>query len=394
MTFASARNYDTDGRLHVSRSNISKADVNPYLGAEIPGYQALGLQADKIYQMYRDPNELANAASTFERLPILFKHVPHKADSNLKDITIGTIGSNVAYDAPYLVADLSFWDATAIAAIESGEIKELSCSYRYVPVMEAGSADGVPYDGKMTQIEGNHLALVPVGRAGADVVVADEKPITTWKNHMSKHSKLGKALVAAICAASPVIAADSGALVKLLANADKKLDKPAAIKAILAMDADMKSDQLDNIIDAITDVEQDPKPTELAAGDDHPLKKFLGEKGFSADEIAHAMDLVEPKEDKVEAAMDSMRKELRQLRDAERDVRSIVGDVVAMDSADQVYRFALDHLKIEHDGVKELPALKALFKVASNAKSVPESAPLASDSATLSRKLPGLARFN
>ena len=398
----SNRTIDVDGRLHLSKSNISKANVCQYMGAEIPGHQSLGLQPDKLYNLYRDADALAAAAPTFARLPILFKHIPHSAADNgdLKEITIGAIGSDVTFDAPYLVADLCFWDNTAIAAIEADEVKELSAAYRYVPVMEPGEVDGVAYDGRMTEIVGNHLALVPVGRAGGDVVVADSKTLTTWNDHMKKHSKLGKALVAAICAASPAIAADSGALVALLANANRKtLNKSEVTKAITAMDASMPVEQLDNIIDAILDVEQDPKPTEMGAGDDHPLKAFLAEKGMSEDDITHAMGLMDkPKAEeadkKVETAMDALRAELRNLRDAERDVRSAVGDVVGMDSAEQVYRFALDHLKVDHVSVKELPALRALFKVANGAKSMPQSSPLAADSASLAQKLPGLARFN
>ena len=72
----SARRIDADGRLHVDRSHISKATVNPYYGKEIPGYEALGLQPDTVYRLFRDPVELERGAATFARLPILSKHVP------------------------------------------------------------------------------------------------------------------------------------------------------------------------------------------------------------------------------------------------------------------------------------------------------------------------------
>lgn len=73
----SNRTIDVDGRLHLSKSNISKANVCQYMGAEIPGHQSLGLQPDKLYNLYRDADALAAAAPTFARLPILFKHIPH-----------------------------------------------------------------------------------------------------------------------------------------------------------------------------------------------------------------------------------------------------------------------------------------------------------------------------
>lgn len=177
----SARTVDADGRLHIDKSHISKANVCPYYGREIPGSDALGLDPDKVYQLLRDPGELEKAASTFARLPILSDHVPISADRPRQDLIVGAIGSDVAFNAPYLDADLSIWDARAIAGIESEKIMELSCAYRYVPIMEPGEYDGVPYDGRMTEIQGNHLALVSMGRAGSDVVVADGVMEFQWK---------------------------------------------------------------------------------------------------------------------------------------------------------------------------------------------------------------------
>lgn len=161
----SARRIDADGRLHVDRSHISKATVNPYYGHEIPGYEALGLAPDTVYRLLRDPVELERGAATFERLPILSKHVPVTVDSPQPELVVGSIGSNVVFEAPYLDGDICVWDAEAIAGIETDKVRELSCAYRYVPVMEAGEYEGQPYDGRMTEIQGNHLALVEVGRA-------------------------------------------------------------------------------------------------------------------------------------------------------------------------------------------------------------------------------------
>ena len=204
----SARRIDADGRMHVDRSHISKATVNPYYGREIPGFEALGLVPDRVYRLLRDPVELERAAPTFARLPVLSEHVPVTVEAPRPDLVVGAIGSEVVFAAPYLDADLCVWDATAIAGIETDKVRELSCAYRYVPVMEPGEFEGQPYDGRMTEIQGNHLALVEVGRAGSDVVVADRNPFN-FKETAMKMSKLGKALFAALCAASPVLAADS-----------------------------------------------------------------------------------------------------------------------------------------------------------------------------------------
>lgn len=403
----SARRIDADGRLHVDRSHISKATVNPYYGKEIPGYEALGLQPDKVYRLLRDPVELERAAPTFARLPVLSEHVPVTVEAPRPDLVVGAIGSEVVFTPPYLDADLCVWDATAIAGIETDKVRELSCAYRYVPVMEAGEFEGQPYDGRMTEIQGNHLALVEVGRAGSDVVVADRNPFN-FKETAMKMSKLGKALFAALCAASPVLAADS-ALPALVGNANRKTFKPDEIKAkLLALDADLDPQQLDNVIDALLDVEQDPKPVETpaAAADESPADKLRALLAGKVDDAtleqacalcnAPAADEkseeCEPgmKKEEVAAAMDSLRKDLREANEAAREVRHVVGDL-AMDSAAEIYGFALDHMKVDRKGVEGAAALRALFKVATANKPTPVH--VAQDSAGLAAKFPGAARF-
>jgi uncharacterized protein len=69
------------------------------------------------------------------------------------------------------------WDQSAIDAVESGETADISCGYRYRPVMEPGTFRGEPYDGRMVDIEGSHVALVPDGRVPG-CLVADYWP--TW----------------------------------------------------------------------------------------------------------------------------------------------------------------------------------------------------------------------
>jgi hypothetical protein len=172
----SARTVDADGRLHVAGCRISKAAVNPYAGAEIPDYEALGLDPARQYMLYRDSQELAKAAATFENMPLLLDHVPVNADAPAQELICGTV-SNVRFDAPYLVADVTVWRQDAIDAIESGERREISCAYRFQADMTAGvHRDGQRFDGVMRNLQANHVALVAEGRAGPDVMVADAAP--------------------------------------------------------------------------------------------------------------------------------------------------------------------------------------------------------------------------
>ena len=415
----SSRRLDADGRLHVNRSHISKAGVNPYYGKEIPEWEALGLEADKIYRLLRDPVELERGAHTFARLPILKEHVPVTVDAPRPDLVVGAIGSEITFSLPYLDADICVWDGKAIAGIETDKVRELSCAYRYVPVMEAGAYEGVEYDGRMTEIRGNHLALVEVGRAGNDVVVADANPFIKTEETAMKMSKLGKALFAALAAASPVLAADS-ALPALVGTANRKTFQKGAVKAkLLALDASLDSNKLDAVLDAIMDVETDPKPaqTPMAAADESPVDKLraLLEGKVNDETMAAACALLEPladvdaeadkpandalpaavKKEDVKAAMDAfgvkLRAEMAEANTARVDVRATVGDVLGMDSAADIYGFALDHMKVDRKDVTGVPALRALYKVASSKSASVQ--PIAQDSAGAVVKFPGAARF-
>lgn len=416
----SVRTFDADGRMHVAKTPISKANVCPYYGREIPGFDTLGLDANKVYRLYRDPVELEKGASTFNNIQLLHKHIKVDADDPQKEHIVGSIGSDVAFEAPYLVSSLCVWDSEAIALIEAEKLDELSSAYRYVPVMEPGTTpDGEAYDGRMTEIQGNHLALVEVGRAGPDVVVADSDPFNPSKEKPAmKKTALGRALIVALSAASPKIAQDS-ALPQLLGGAVKKgFDKQAVVSKLIAMDAEMLPEKADEIIDAVLGVEQTPEPTEpkpMGVGDGYDgdskhaeIIDFLKTKGLDAPSLeavgnmltrlttppASDEGLMKPAEvdQKVTTAMDEMRKEFRALENAKSAVRTTVGDLIGMDSAEQVYRFALDHLKVDH---KDMPAagLARLFQVASERKAEPRKTTIAADSATAVKSIKGLERF-
>lgn len=182
----SARRIDDNGYLHVSACPISKACINPYYGREIPGAAELGLNPTGIYYGYRDPDELAKAAETFNGLPLLLEHHFDSADEPQKEHRVGATGTDTTFDAPYLRNTISVQDADAIGKIERGEFKELSCSYRYTPDFTPGEVDGVAYDFIMRDIKGNHVALVPRGRAGSDVAVADSMPAGLAINNTPK----------------------------------------------------------------------------------------------------------------------------------------------------------------------------------------------------------------
>lgn len=173
----SVRSIDESGHLHIARTIISKAQVDPYFGREIPGFEALGLEPDRIYQMLRCPIELEKSAHTAKGKQILIKHTYVDSKTLEKDLTVGAVGSNIEFENGKLYADLTFWDAEAIGLIDAEKMEQLSYSYYFTPDMTPGEFEGVPYHGVMRDIHGNHLAQVERGRIGRDAVISDSLPL-------------------------------------------------------------------------------------------------------------------------------------------------------------------------------------------------------------------------
>src|ERR1700741_4733504 len=175
MDRASMRTRDSNGFLHVETTNISKANVCPYRGAEIPRAREMGLDPGRIYQLYRDPEELNAAATTFNNVPLLSEHMPVIPEELPADLIIGSTGTDAEFDGTFLKNSLVVWDGASQNGIETDRKRELSCGYRYDADMTPGvTDDGLPFDGVMRNIKGNHVALVIEGRAGPDVMVGDE----------------------------------------------------------------------------------------------------------------------------------------------------------------------------------------------------------------------------
>lgn len=333
----SVRSKRKDGQLVVDRAHITKATVNPYRGSEIPGFQQLGLDPDKIYNLLRHPDELKKAAPSLNGVQLLRKHIPVNAEDHRPYDTVGSLGTDAQFDGEYLDNSLFVNAQDAIDDIESGRKKQLSAGYHYTPDMTAGNFNGSDYDGIMRDIVFNHVALVEDGRAGPDVVVGD----SAENIRMSKPTRLAAlSIQMASAALAPLIAMDQKiALPKDLFSAitsknlstekqkiidsvklalDGKLRKgvtvDTAIKpVVMALDAledlmqkgadESVSEPQHNAMEAAAHGESTlgiPKEVgqEFAeadkgkAFDAEPLKAFLAQKGMAAEDIAKVCDML------------------------------------------------------------------------------------------------------
>ena len=174
----SKRTYDESGFLHVSISPLTRVQVAPYRGCEIPGWQELGLEPERVYRGYRPASELSKPETieSVNGIPIQLAHHMDYADNPAKNTRVGSTGTDGAFHSPFLTNSLHIQDKNAIDRINDGSMRELSLAYRYKPVFTPGETpDGEKYDFVMTDISANHLALVDEGRAGHEVLVYDSK---------------------------------------------------------------------------------------------------------------------------------------------------------------------------------------------------------------------------
>lgn len=376
MDKGSVRSYDTDGRLRIERAHISKANVCPYLGSEIPGYEPLGLDPNQTYQLLRHPDELAKAVPSFASVPILSRHVPVSAADHQPALVIGSTGSDVEFNDPYLDVSLTFWAQEAIDDIENEVKRELSSAYRYRPDMTPGTFKGVPYDGVMRDIIGNHVAHVKEGRAGADVVVGDSKPSQEQQTMKVLSRKATVARGALMAFLMPRLAQDKKfdptPLLIGVSGKNFKDKKPSIIEGVrtgtrglLAKDASL--DDMTRLMDSLENeevmegvdadptsglpMEKLPGPAMKPKGIDAAME-FLKGKGASDADIEEAKRLAgdedeetEEEKKKKKEAEDARAAEDRRAHDADKDEDKVTKS--AMDAA--IAATAASVLKTQRD---------------------------------------------
>ncbi|MEX9651817.1 DUF2213 domain-containing protein [Providencia sp. PROV117] len=366
---ASVRTYDEDGMMHVALTPISKANVCIYYGKEIPDSEALGLDPNKAYRLLRDPEELKKAVSTFNNKPVLNKHIGVTVIDPPKESIVGSTGERSEFDGTYLKNSLVLWDIDSILGVETEKQKEISSSYRYKLDMTPGEYEGETYDGVMRDIVCNHVAIVPSGRAGSDVFVYDSKPIGI--KLMSKLDKLWAYLL-------PKLASD--------ANPDEVKEE---VGKVIKDDATQAEKDNESEAERLKREEKELKEREARENKDREKDRKADDSDDDKDDKSKKTaddedDDKKAKDNKMamDAAIDAVERKFIALRQAERDVRPIVGEL-ACDSAEDVYRTALKQMGC--DDYASIPAagLRSVFNAYSK---VPTMAQDSAQIAPSSRK--------
>lgn len=401
---------DWNGHLRVAETNLTKANVCEYWGYEIANHKQYGFQSDQKYRLLRSPDALKQAVKSFAERPIQYVHKAADADKLDNGKVIGTTGSDPSFEFPYIKDAITIWDGDYIEAIKNNTQAELSASYAFTPVIEAGEFEGQPYDAIMTDIHVDHIALVEQGRAGPDVRVADSKIIHEGKV-MAKFNKIGSDVFDAVAdIVGDGRANDSKAnIMSNISDVIKKANhsqKAGFAKAVVGLcqghglirandedtagrleetvnkamdeDTDCKAKDSDDPVDTLeaNDEDEDDKKSKA---DDEDEKEDKERKTDEQDEKdAKQLDknitkLAKENEDRAsDAALIEARitKNLQDTADAREHVKSLVGVYGrASDSAESVYVGALKESGTPVDKGSSLHNYQVMVDLAIKAKS-------------------------
>lgn len=153
-----------EGFLICRNVPIARVGSQDYLGKEFGQDD----RPEDLFRVNRHPEDVFDEAAiaSFEGKPVTDLHPGENVSpENFSNYAKGHI-QNVRRKGDRLVADLFINDAKLISDIQNKVKVEVSCGYT-CDYVEDGN------DFKQVNIRGNHVAVVPSGRAGHDVAIQD-----------------------------------------------------------------------------------------------------------------------------------------------------------------------------------------------------------------------------
>lgn len=201
-----------------------------------------------IVRMIRSLEEVVSpeTIASFEGKPLTLLHPDDEVTpNNYSDVTVGTVQNvrrGTGNDMDKLIADLIVMEKNAIEAVMNKEMREVSVGF---------SADQIqisPGIGMQEGIRGNHVAIVPLGRAGHAFAIRDS--LTVKETEMGLKDRIlksfGKALDEALPKDAEQESADEAAETETAISAfDKRL---GAIEASVSKLVTAIPEQLEKIM--------------------------------------------------------------------------------------------------------------------------------------------------
>lgn len=364
-----AKDVDINGFWSIKGNPVTKEGVFPYTGKQIDFNGSLGLEPNKLYNVYRPAAELSKEETleSFNGVPLIDDHeMVGEGCTPYDDRAAAGVLMNPRLsetNAGMIVGDFKIFSEKLKNLIQQGK-KALSLGYRCTYDAVKGIWQGQTYDFIQRNMFGNHVALVNEGRMGSSVRVYDHKatvfdsmpievtePITEGKSAMTEEEKK---------AAEQQAAEESARLVRIAAEEAEAKVRTAAAEAAAK-----------------------------AAQEEADRQKAL-------DEAAEAEKKAKEEAEK-SAAMDSaVKSAVIQL--AERDalvkqVQPLVGafDTAAMLSADDVAVYACSKLKLDAGKGEAKAMIKGFLagKAGSGMSFAQDAAPKSGKDAALEKYLKG-----
>jgi hypothetical protein len=284
-----------EGFLICHDVKIARTGTQNYLAREI----GLDGMPERVLQVTRSAEDVFDPAAiaSFEGKDVTNTHPSEMIVQENQAAYSKGHAENVRRVGDYLVADLYLKDPTLISEVKNGAMRDVSCGY-YCQY----EADGAGY--RQTHIRGNHIAIVPRGRAGRDVAIKDsaaELPAEKGKvKHMSKSKSLlslfglaaknaapeeldsmVETAAAALDAAPAVPAQDAAPAVPAQDAGPAENAAPADTQNTAVLDALTNlSGKLDQLIAANTKKAEDKEPENL----DKVIAEMSGEKSDKKEE--------------------------------------------------------------------------------------------------------------
>lgn len=268
---------------------IARTGTQDYFAQEL----RLGGDPERVVQVAREPEEVfaASAMASFEGCPVTDGHPPENITAESFGAYARGHAQNIRRSGEYVIADLHIDDAALASDVLNNIKRQVSCGY--VCTYE-------PSGGRYVQkgILGNHIAIVPMGRAGASVSIKDSaQEAGKGRKYMSKFAEavLSAFGVAAREAKTDAEMAELASTTATVLDADPGTkpvaeEKPAAPAAVVAEDVmverapkgDDLGSKLDRVLELLEGLRREEHKEERMHDEtdlDEALKKLAGEEG-------------------------------------------------------------------------------------------------------------------
>lgn len=160
---------------------VARIGTQDYFARELQ----LGGDPERVVQVTREPEEVfaPTALASFEGCAVTDGHPPENVTAENFSAYARGHAQNVRRSGDYVVADLHIDDAALASDVLNHVKREISCGYlcTYAPTGNGYTQKG---------ILGNHIAVVPRGRAGSSVSIKDAaQEAGKGRKYMSKFTE-------------------------------------------------------------------------------------------------------------------------------------------------------------------------------------------------------------